>query len=111
MPRLDRIFVTTDLDRIFLLAMVKALCKEGSDHTPLVVDLGDNTAACKKRFRFEKWWLERVDFKEIVVKIWNLPCNESDPIDVWQFRMRSFSKAVRGWAANIVAEMNRDKKI
>lgn len=111
MARLDRIFVSTDWDKLFPLAMVKALCKEGSDHTPLVIDLGVNAVACKKRFRFEKWWLERPDFEDLVVKTWNLPCSETNPIDVWQFRIRSFRKDVRGWAANVVADMNRDKKI
>uniref|UniRef100_A0A0A9FC23 Uncharacterized protein n=1 Tax=Arundo donax TaxID=35708 RepID=A0A0A9FC23_ARUDO len=58
----------------------------------------------KKRFRFEKWWLEKKNFRELVVKAWSLPCNAIDPMEVWQFRVRSFRKLARGSAANEVAQ-------
>jgi hypothetical protein len=41
-----------------------------SDHTPLIIDPGSNITFGKNKFRFEKWWLERVDFKEVVKKAW-----------------------------------------
>jgi hypothetical protein len=31
-------------------------------------------ASIKKRLKFEKWWLEREDFREIVDKVWSMPC-------------------------------------
>jgi hypothetical protein len=46
---------------------VVALPRGISDHTPLLVDTGDNQSFGKK-FRFEKWWLERANFREIVSK-------------------------------------------
>lgn len=42
MARLDRVFISTDLESAFPLARVKALDKIPSDHNPLLVDLGDN---------------------------------------------------------------------
>ena len=63
----------------------------------------------KKRFRFEKWWLEKESFTKVVEKAWSQPCNETKSINRWQFRVRTFRKLVRGWAANEVAEMNREK--
>jgi hypothetical protein len=48
------------------------------------------------KFRFEKWWLERNDFKEMVNKVWNLECKESNLMEVWQFRARSFRRMIRG---------------
>jgi hypothetical protein len=40
---------------------VKVLClaKSISDHTPMLVDLGENCSFGKKKFRFEKWWTLR----------------------------------------------------
>jgi hypothetical protein len=36
----------------------------------------------KNKFRFEKWWLERHDFKEVVAKAWNTPCSSCSPVEV-----------------------------
>jgi hypothetical protein len=47
---------------------VSALPKGISDHRPLLVDIGCNLPFRKKKFRFEKWWLERADFREVVTK-------------------------------------------
>lgn len=110
MSRIDRLFVTTDWGMTFPLARVQGLCKQGSDHVPLVVNLGVNDSFGKKKFRFEKWWLERDDFKPLIVKAWSTHCNESNPLDVWQFRIRTLRRLVRGWAANVTAALNREKK-
>ena len=63
----------------------------------------------KKHFRFEKWWLEKDSFRELVKKVWSTPCEERNSLDIWQFRIRLFRKMVRGWATNEVAAMNREK--
>lgn len=81
--RIDRIFVTTEWDSAYPLSRVKALDKGNSDHTPLFIDLGEIFARGKKRFRFEKWWLEKEDFKEVVRKDWSYLCEDTDPMDVW----------------------------
>ncbi|CAD6332621.1 unnamed protein product [Miscanthus lutarioriparius] len=61
-------------------------------------------------FRFEKWWLEQPDFKELVVKIWNTPCAFTDPLDIWQFKVRLFRKKVKGWALNVNGEIRKMKQ-
>jgi hypothetical protein len=30
---------------------------------------------------------------------------------IWQFKIRSLRRMIRGWAANVVAELNRVKQI
>jgi len=109
MARIDRVFISTDLEAAFPLARVKALDRIPSDHNPLLVDLGDNAFYGKKRFRFEKWWLQEENFRQVVDKAWSIPCHESSAIDVWQFRVRTFRRLVRGWAANQVAALNKTK--
>lgn len=38
-----------------------------------------------------------------------LACSEKKSIDIWQFRVRSFRRLVRGWTANQIALNNRSK--
>jgi hypothetical protein len=109
--KLDRILVTTDWESAYPLVRVSALPKNTSDHNPLVVDFGDHCFSCKKKNRFEKWWLERFDFKELVAKIWNEECGLKNPMDIWQFRIRRFRRLVRGWANNVIAEVNKYKNM
>jgi hypothetical protein len=47
-------------------------------------------------------------FKAVVQKAWSIPCSETNSLDIWQFRMRTFRRLTRGWASN-VAKMNKQK--
>lgn len=74
-----RFFVTTDWDTCFPLATAKALFKDNSDHYPLLIDIGNNVTFGKKIFRFEKWWMERAEFKDIVSSLVHaLYCHKSN---------------------------------
>jgi hypothetical protein len=90
MAKIDRIFVTTEWESAFPLARVKALERPPSDHNPLLVNSGDNTHFGKKRFRFEKWWLEKDNFRDLMIKAWAEPCQANNILDKWQFRVRTF---------------------
>jgi hypothetical protein len=68
-----------------------------------------NNSFGKKRFRFEKWWLEKDSFKVMVQKAWETPCHMIKSMDRWQFRVRTFRRLIRGWAANEVAAQNKTK--
>jgi hypothetical protein len=89
---------------------VRALPKGISDHNPIMFDSGTDISFGKKRFKFEKWWLEQSKFKGIVEKAWTSPYTLNNPMDVWQFRVRTLRRLVRGWANNVVAELNRHKQ-
>jgi hypothetical protein len=89
---------------------VKALNRLPSDHNPLLINLGCNLSFGKKRFMFEKWWLEKNSCTDIVCKTWAISCNEQNNIDRWQFRITNFRRLVRGCATNEVAAMNKRKE-
>jgi len=75
-----------------------------------VLDSGANTCFDKKkRFRFEKWWLEKESFGSVVEKAWGTPCSFSNSLDRWQLRVRTLRRMIRGWAANEVAAQNKSK--
>ena len=111
LAKIDRIFVSGLWDAAFPLSSVKAQDRFPSDHNPLVLDSGTNTCFGKKRFRFEKWWLEKESFSRIVEKAWETPCTLTNCLDRWQFRVRTLRRMIRGWAANEVAVQNRDKVV
>lgn len=109
LAKIDRIFVSTTWESAFPLVTVKALERLPSDHNPLILNSGDNTLFGKKRFRFEKWWLEKDSFRSMVEKAWNSPCSSEKSIDKWQFKVMTLRRMVRGWAANEVAVLNKTK--
>jgi endonuclease/exonuclease/phosphatase family metal-dependent hydrolase len=69
LAKLDRVFISTEWEAAFPLVRVTTLSKSISDHNPLLIDSGDNCSVSKKKFIFEKWWLERNDFKDLVRKV------------------------------------------
>jgi hypothetical protein len=111
LAKLDRIFVSTDWVGAIPLVRVNALSKEISDHTPLLLDSSSNITFVKKKFRFEKWWLGREDFAEVVKKAWSTQCSSLDPVEVWQSKIRALRRMVRGWANNVVTEINKYKQV
>jgi len=80
-----------------------------SDHNPLLLTAGENVSFGKKRFRFEKWWLEKESFRGMVEKAWKTPSRLSNCMDRWQFKVRTLRRMVRGWAANEMAALNKNK--
>ncbi|KAJ1274217.1 hypothetical protein BS78_05G045400 [Paspalum vaginatum] len=107
LAKLDRIFVSSDWENAFPFA--KALDRLPSDHNPLVLDTGHNTSFSKKKFRFEKWWLETPTFREKVTKAWAIPIEGRNSIDKWQSNIRNLRRIIRGWATNEVAALNKEK--
>jgi hypothetical protein len=105
------VFITTEWEAAFPLVRVLGLPKNISDHAPMFVDSGENCRLGKKKFRFEKWWLERADFKEVVRKAWDAHCLRTEAIEIWQSRIRIFRRLVRGWAVNVTTDLNRQKQV
>jgi hypothetical protein len=60
-------------------------------------------------FRFKKWWLSHPDFKNIVAKIWNTECIFTDPMEIWQVKIRLLRKKVKGWARNVNVQLRKLK--
>ena len=107
---IDRVFSSGSWDIKFPLSVVTALPRVGSDHTPLLIDTGARRVTSPKIFRFEKWWLDQPDFKDLVRKIWNTPVPGKTAMDVWMNKSRLFRKKVKGWSINIEAGIKRKKR-
>jgi hypothetical protein len=83
MSTIDRVFCNTELDDLFPLASTQAYARLGSDHTPILWDSGLNHIPQKSTYKFEKWWLLREDFSDLVAKNWNAPTKGKSAIEVW----------------------------
>jgi hypothetical protein len=57
-----------ELDSVFPLANIEALPRLASDHIPLIWDAGLGESPKPSCFKFEKWWLMRAEFKDVVAK-------------------------------------------
>jgi hypothetical protein len=71
--KLDRVLISTEWEQKYPLATVNALCREFSDHTPLLLYSGDenkNKNQNQSHFKFELGWLLRDDFFELVSEVW-----------------------------------------
>ena len=110
MAAIDKIFCSTNFEQHFPLASIQAVSRVGSDHVPLILDFGLEVVRKPSLFRFEKWWLERADFHELVRSVWNKPCTFRNPLDAWQYKIRNLRKKAKGWALNVNAEIKKHKQ-
>jgi hypothetical protein len=83
---IDKIFCTTNFELKFPLSFVTASSRARSDHIPLLLNFGIEEAKKPGIFRFEKWWLQQPDFRDLIIKLWNTPCAFTDQVDIWQFK-------------------------
>ena len=110
MAVLDRVFISTNIDAQYPNINIRSAAWLGSDHVPLLIDFGVDNRKKPYLFRFEKWWLSQEDLYHVVEKSWNSPCSLSDPLEVWQFKMKNLRRKLKGWALNINVDIKRKKK-
>lgn len=67
---LDRAFMNGSWETLFPLAITDTLVRVGSDHNPLLVDLGETKKERVYQFRMEPGWFLDLSFKEVVLKKW-----------------------------------------
>ena len=106
---IDKKICTTNFEHKFPLAFVSTSSRASSDHVPLILNFGLEERRKPSMFRFEKWWLQQPDFKDLITKLWNTSCAFTDPLDIWQFKIRLVRKKVKGWALNINAQVRKQK--
>jgi hypothetical protein len=98
--KLDRILVSWE--QKFPLASVQALPRSGSDHTPLLLDTGEQAHLGNKVvFSFELSWLKMEGFKEVVVReLLSVP-RVDNPMLNWQNKICHLRQYLRGWARDL----------
>jgi hypothetical protein len=92
MTAIDKVLCTNSFEQKFSLAFVSTKARVHSDHVPLILNMHCSERKKPSLFIFEKWWLEQADFKELVKKVWETKCAFTNPIDIWQFKIRLLRK-------------------
>jgi hypothetical protein len=79
------------------LVTARALTRAGSDHTPLIIDSGEQAyLANKSIFSFELAWLRRDGFYEMVAKEWASISRGKNPMELWQKKICHRCNFLRG---------------
>ena len=101
---LDRVFFSLSLDSLFPLTSLVAESSLGSDHTPLILDLGVGSQVRSNRFFFETGWFEFPDFALTVQTCWDrlsARVGGRDIIDWWSFMSGDLRQHLKGWSRNM----------
>ncbi|KAK1618982.1 hypothetical protein QYE76_024499 [Lolium multiflorum] len=112
---LDRVFVSVEWEMEFPLCTLRAATRIGSDHSPLLLCSGGSTPPRLNRFHFENFWLNQPGFVEAVGYKWERAA-ESPPrvfnaVDVWHHCTKMARQFMRGWGANLGAEVRLKKDL
>jgi len=95
--KLDRVLASTDWEDKFPLSTVEPRDRDISDHTPLVLNTGASTHQTDQRhFKFERGWLIRDGFYDMVAKIWQSETTRRTPLERWQNKLRRLRQHLRG---------------
>ena len=110
---LDRVLMSSDWETLFPLCSVTAGTIVGSDHAALILSSGEELKKRSPRFFFEKAWLERPEFEDLVREKWSTLAGLADPTDdpiaIWHRISAGLRQFLKGWGANIGRE-DRDHK-
>jgi hypothetical protein len=89
--KLDRVLASVEWEQKFPLVSVRALSRSGSDHTPLLIDLGSKAhRGNTTRFSFELSWFEQDGFDELVATDWAAGPISKTPMQIWKNKIRAY---------------------
>jgi hypothetical protein len=78
---MDRILASVEWENMFPLVSVRALTRSGSDHTPLLIDSGEQAhLENKAHFSFELYWFRQEGFHNLIQREWNLAGSSVSPM-------------------------------
>jgi exonuclease III len=108
--KLDRVLASVEWEQKFPLVSVRALARAESDHTPLILDSGEQAhLGNKAQFSFELSWLRQEGFANIIAREWNSVSHGDTPIDIWQNKIRNLRRFLRGWAKNMSSLYKKER--
>jgi hypothetical protein len=110
MAVLDRVFVTTNFENQYPGVNIRGTPRVGSYHVPIIVELGINPSQKPYIFRFEKWWLEREEFQNLVAEVWNTQFHCANLLYMWQTKLKLLRRKIKGWSKNVNGEIRKHKR-
>ena len=88
--KLDRFLASVEWEQKFPLVTVHAMTREGSDHTPLLLDSGEqaHVGTLLIRGQIILSWMRQDGFVEMVTREWNSINVGNSPVERWQNKIR-----------------------
>jgi hypothetical protein len=109
--KLDRVLVRSEWEIKFPFSTVEQRDRNISDHTPLILNTGASTHSNIQRpFKFERGWLIREGFHDMVTQIWRSESSGHTPLERWQNKIRRLRQYLRGWATHTTGTYKKEKK-
>ncbi|CAA0831791.1 Unknown protein, partial [Striga hermonthica] len=71
--KLDRAFASFEWLSSHPNAKVLNVIRTASDHSLLILNAGSQESRCKRRFAFDRRWVSKEGFAEVVQKAWSIP--------------------------------------
>jgi hypothetical protein len=109
--KLDRVLVSTEWEHKYPLSTVESRDRNILDHTPLILITGASTHQNRQpTFKFERGWLTRDGFFDMVADIWQSECRGYTTLERWQNKIRNLIQYLRGWAKHTTGIYRKEKK-
>jgi hypothetical protein len=108
--KLDRFLVSKEWELLFPLTTVHKLSREISDHNSIILDTMEGREKQIKEFRFDKRWLKEETFLPKIARVWAQPIRAKDNLSLFQLKLKSLKKTLKGWGANIRGRDIKRKK-
>ncbi|XP_022014802.1 uncharacterized protein LOC110914308 [Helianthus annuus] len=96
LSRIDRILVNWEFFMEWPFAEYRALCRDKSDHSPLILKIVSRNFG-PKPFRFFNSWLDRNDFYEVVAGILNEARVDGAPDERLMKKFRLLRQGINTW--------------
>ncbi|KAF7807038.1 uncharacterized protein G2W53_039199 [Senna tora] len=95
--KLDRFFINSRWMNVFPNSEFVALPAVGSDHSPLIARLFPKFWIVKRQFRFEEYWAEDDECKDVVNRSWNTT-NDSRGWEKFMGSKKAATESLTDWS-------------
>ncbi|CAI9090064.1 OLC1v1024754C1 [Oldenlandia corymbosa var. corymbosa] len=96
LKRLDRLLFTQEWLTLFPVALIHHLNRSTSDHAPLLLQYKAEMEAKPRLFRFQKMWLQRNNFLEVVKENWEQPIDHHGML-AFSLKLRRLKARLKEW--------------
>jgi hypothetical protein len=107
--KIDHIFASKEWGLLYPECHLQAAGSSVSDHCPMILSCSP-TSRRYKGFRFESYWLQMPEFKEIVAQSWVRPVSASNKVRALHIKLSRLAKALKKWHRQRMAESRREEK-
>ncbi|XP_060182863.1 uncharacterized protein LOC132612790 [Lycium barbarum] len=102
--RLDRCLGNQALQNCFPNLEVEHLIKQGSDHSPLLVNMRADSRPIRKSFRFLNFWVEHESFLDVIKENW-VESYGSNPFFNFHNKLKKVGRALSKWSRDTYGDI------